>query len=237
MVWQGFLRSIAHTEKHKKFTVCGRSGHDYLYEDFATDYIDYTPSSSETNMWECKKWSFNYKKFGKYDIMITPQNLLGYKQEFVKYGEKGDHRYDIVIHARATDKCGTGYRNWNRKQWDKFVESFPNAKIVSIGTKADALRIDGTDDERDISLKALADVLRNSTVLVGPSSGPIHFGSLCGTPHVTWSPKETVSITSNKKRYEHDWNPFQTPVTFLEGSWNPDVDDVVGAVRKYYDNE
>lgn len=231
--WQGILRTIAHNEKYKKFIVCGRKGHDYLYRDFATGYVDYDPPSKETSMWTCEKWFWDYN--GKYDVIVKPDNYFGYDQDFIRYGERGDHQYDIVIHARSTDKCETSYRNWNRNCWNAFRRNFPNAKIVSIGTKADALGIDGTDDERDIPLSRLADLLKNSSVLVGPSSGPIHFGSLCGIPHVTWSPEETMSITSNKERYEQGWNPLKTPVTFLEGSWNPDVKDVVGAVRKYYD--
>jgi len=233
-VWQGILRTIASNEKYRKFVVCGRKGHDYLYKDFATEYINYDPPTAETNMWMCEKWSWNYN--GKYDVVIKPHNCLNYDQEFIKFGESGDHQYDIVIHARSTDKCGSAYRNWNRDNWDKFKESFPDANIASIGTMEGALSIGGTVDRRGIPLRELADVLANSTVLVGPSSGPIHFGSLCGLPHVTWSPKETTSITPNKERYERDWNPLKTPVTFLEGSWNPDVKDVVGAVRKYYGN-
>lgn len=232
--WQGILRTIANNEKYRKFIVCGRKGHEYLYADFATGYVNYDPPSKETNMWMCKKWSWDYN--GKYDIIVKPNNYLGYDQEIIKYGVKGEHCYDIVVHARSTEKCGSSYRNWNRNCWDAFVRGFPNAKIVSIGTKTDALGIDGTDDERDIPLSGLADLLKNSSVLVGPSSGPIHFGSLCGIPHVTWSPRDTMSITPNKERYEQGWNPLKTPVTFLEGSWNPSVDDVVGAVRKYYED-
>jgi ADP-heptose:LPS heptosyltransferase len=78
--------------------------------------------------------------------------------------------------------------------------------------------------------------MANSTVLVGPSSGPVHLASLCGLPHVTWSPKNATGIMSNKDRYERIWNPLKTPVTFIEGSWNPEVKEIVGAVRKYYDN-
>ena len=214
--------------------MCGRRGHDYLYEDFATEYINYDPPSTETNMWMCKKWSWNYN--GKYDVVIKPHNCLGYDQEFVKFGEKFGEKfgYDILIHARNTDKCESAYRNWSRDCWEEFRQSFPDAKIASVGTEEGALLIDGTDERRAISLKDLANLMANSTVLVGPSSGPIHLGSLCGLPHVTWSPKETVSITPNKERYEKHWNPLNTPVTFLEGSWNPDVNNVVGAVRKYY---
>lgn len=214
--------------------VCGRAGHEYLYEDFATEYINYDPPSVETNMWMCEGWSWNYN--GKYDITIKPDNYMGYDREFIKFGESGDPQYDIVIHARSTKKYNTGYRNWGRGSWDALTTRFPNTRIASIGTTDGALHIEGTDDKRDIFLKDLCNLMANSTVLVGPSSGPIHLSSLCGLPHVTWSPKNAVGIMSNKDRYERIWNPLKTPVTFIEGSWNPEVEDIVGAVRKYYDN-
>jgi len=232
--WQGVLRTIARNERYRKFTICGRKGHEYLYEDFATAYINYDPPSTETNMWMCEGWSYNYN--GKYDIIVKPDNYIGYDQEFFKFGESGDHQYDIVIHARSTDKLKTGYRNWNRNCWDAFRKEFPNAKIVSVGTTDGALHVEGTDDKRDISLKDLCNLMANSTVLLGPSSGPIHLGSLCGLSHVTWSPRNATGIMQNKDRYERIWNPLKTPVTFIEGSWNPEVKEIVGAVRKYYDN-
>jgi ADP-heptose:LPS heptosyltransferase len=186
-------------------------------------------------MWMCEGQSYKYN--GKYDITIKPDNYMGYDQEFIKLGESGVHRYNLVIHARNTGKCGTSYRNWDNEHWEEFLDKilaeFPWFSVACIGTKEGALRIRGINDERDLPLKDLCNLMTNSTVLVGPSSGPIHLGSLCGLPHVTWSPKETMSITPNKERYEKYWNPLKTPVTFLEGSWNPDVKDVVGAVRKY----
>lgn len=234
--WQGILRAVARDNKYKKFAVCGRKGHAYLYEDFATEYINYDPPSTETNMWMCEGASYNYN--GKYDVVIKPDNYLSQKQEFIRFGEKFGEKfgYDILIHARSTDKCKTGYRNWDRDKWDEFVTHFPSANIASVGTSDGALHIEGTDDKRDISLKDLSDLMANSTVLVGPSSGPIHLGSLCGLPHVTWSPKNASIVMSNKDRYERVWNPLDTPVTFVESGWNPEVNEIVGAVRKYYDN-
>lgn len=230
--WQGFLRFLAHQGKHDRFTVGCRSGHNYLYEDFATDFINYDPESKQTNMWMCDHWIYNYPE--GYDLVIKPQDCCKFKREFIKYGKKGKIGYDILIHARSTDKYNTGYRNWGNSQWDEFVNEYLDMTIASIGTHDDALHIDNTDDMRGLPLDQLCDLMADSNVLVGPSSGPIHLGSLCGIPHVTWSPVQRDGIMSNKERYETEWNPHDTPVTFLDIGWDPSVKAVVEAVRRYY---
>jgi hypothetical protein len=224
------LRFLAGQEKHEQFTVACRTDHNYLYEDFATDIVNYDPESEQTNMWMCEDWVFNYPK--GYDLIIKPQDCREFKQEFIKYGKKGKASYDILIHARSTDKYKTGYRNWSEKSWDEFVESYPDVSIASIGTRKGALHIDNTDDMRGLPLDKLCDLMVSSDVLVGPSSGPMHLGSLCGTPHVTWSPVDRDGVMSNKERYEEVWNPHDTPVTFLDIGWDPGVGAVISAVRK-----
>lgn len=230
--WQGFLRFLAHQEKHDRFTVGCRSGHNYLYEDFATDFVNYDPESKQTNMWMCEEWWHDDPE--GYDLIVRPQDCRMFKREFIKYGKKGKVGYDILIHARSTDKCNTGHRNWDKVQWDEFVNKYLDMTIASIGTHDDALHIDNTDDMRGLPLDKLCDLLADSNVLVGPSSGPIHLGSLCGIPHVTWSPVERDGIMSNKERYEKEWNPHNTPVTFLDIGWNPSVKAVVEATRRYH---
>ena len=234
--WQGFLRFLAMQEKHDKFTVCCRTGHDYLYQDIATDIVNYDPPSGETNMWMNNDWRYVWPE--GYDLVWKPDDCRDKKQAFVKFGRSLgiDNFPQITIHARSTDKVQTGYRNWSKEKWEKFVDLYPNASIISIGSVKDALHIKGTEDMRGVSLEKLANTLYSTKVLVGPSSGPMHFGSLCGTPHVTWSPKNTTAIMSNKKRYEETWNPHKTPVTFLELGWDPSVDEVALATKEYYEN-
>jgi hypothetical protein len=231
--WQGYLRMLSEVNEYDKFIVCGRKGHDFFYEDFATGYTGYRSSSEETSMWLCngRLADFDYRDYANYHI-IKPANYSGEAQRFVKWGLIGEHQYDIVIHARSTNKCDTNYRNWDREHWVEFVKAFTPIRAASIGTTEAALHIEGTDDKRDIPLRDLSDLMANSLVLVGPSSGPMHFGSLCGIPHVSWSTPHPLGLVSNKKRYEKTWNPFGTPVTFIEGSWHPDVTDVVRATKE-----
>ena len=84
---------------------------------------------------------------------------------------------------------------------------------------------DGTVDLRGAPLEAQCAALAAAQCAVGPSSGPIHLASLCGCPHVTWY---AISHAS-KIRYTGGWNPFQTPVRFLQGV--PDPATVLAAVR------
>ena len=94
-------------------------------------------------------------------------------------------------------------------------------RVACIGTKKSSGHIDGTDDLRDIPMDKLIGVLSNSRCCFGPSSGPMHLASLCGTPHVVWS------IMYNHIRYTKNWNPHNTPVLFLgEHEWHPEPEYV-----------
>jgi ADP-heptose:LPS heptosyltransferase len=112
---------------------------------------------------------------------------------------------------------------------------FANIKLASIGSKGAASCIPNTEDCRGIPLKELANLMRASRVVVSPSSGPAHFASLCGTPHIVWSDgKKWAMGLTNKARYKTEWNPFGTECTFIEHeTWQPDVQEVLEAVCRY----
>ncbi len=74
---------------------------------------------------------------------------------------------------------------------------------------------EGTADLRSKSLSEQCAALGVAMCAVGPSSGTMHLASLCGCPHVTWYTPRTHPRL--KGRYERDWNPFGTPVWFLDG--------------------
>jgi hypothetical protein len=78
----------------------------------------------------------------------------------------------------------------------------------------DNLYVEGTLDFRGVSLSRLCGALSQAKLVTGPSSGTIHLASLCGSPHVTWYGRPIVSM----HRYLTYWNPFETPVTFLNGN-------------------
>jgi len=71
--------------------------------------------------------------------------------------------------------------------------------------------------------------MASSYVMVGPSSGPIHFAALCGLPQVTWVGKPVGP--RGVRRYTQHWNPFKVPVRVLyDSKWNPSVDTVLDNV-------
>jgi len=74
---------------------------------------------------------------------------------------------------------------------------------------------EGTEDLRSMPLSKQCDALGGAMCAVGPSSGTIHLASLCGCPHVTWYIPPTHPRL--KERYSKGWNPFGTPVWFLDG--------------------
>lgn len=170
-----------------------------------------------------------------------------YAQEFVKFGDPrpvldrwpyGQNPRYMAIHARDTDKSTTGHVNWSRENWDALVKRFGGWDISSIGSKNGAMHIEGTDDLRGAKLENLAVFLSRSDVLVGPSSGPMHFGSLCCVPHVVWS-----AYDISKDVYRSSWNPFGTPYVLIEPKdggrewqfrrpWSPSVDEIETEIRK-----
>jgi hypothetical protein len=81
----------------------------------------------------------------------------------------------------------------------------------------DNLHVEGTIDFREVPLVELCGALSLAKLAIGPSSGTLHLASLCGTPHVSWYGRPVASMD----RYLSYWNPFGTPVTFLDGSYPP----------------
>jgi len=68
------------------------------------------------------------------------------------------------------------------------------------------------------------DNMAATRLVVGPSSGPMHLASLCGTPHLVWTDQIRYSAiqVNNRKRYETLWNPFCTPCWVLDTQgWAP----------------
>jgi len=151
-------------------------------------------------------------------------------QKFIKFGQAtATPQFDILCHARATKKHGHGDYNWPLPNWEQLISKLERYRIGSIGTEDGAYHIPGTADLRGLKLKALCDILASSRILVGPSSGPMHLGSLCGTPHIVWS-----GVKKSKSRYEIEWNPFCTPVRMLmKWGWQPGVADILEEIEKY----
>ena len=145
------------------------------------------------------------------------------KQLFVKYGDatRVEEPYSIIIHARA--KC-VDYMcdgdDYPEAKWLELLRQLVSAgftRIAAIGLPTASIAPAGVADLRGSSLQHTMDLMAAATVVVGPSSGPMHLASLCGTPHVVWATDRYQSAISkrNKDRYETYWHPLPTPVKVL----------------------
>lgn len=257
--WQGFLRWIVEQHELEDVVICGHDDTKVLYDDFCTTWISHNTYPTNPDCWTghmtIPQWWSGL--VGRDDIFFAPNtNHIYYtanwgrysedwsdsflRQSFIPYGTSGtDRGYDVLLHIRHTTKNNTGYRNWPIKKWLELKDKLLNLdlKVACIGTKDSSLWIEGTDNLRGISLEQLADIISSSSVIAGPSSGPLHFASLCKTPQVVWS------AMYNYNRYMYHWNPFHTPVWFIdEGcphkhkSWNPRVETVLSTIVKALNN-
>jgi len=72
-------------------------------------------------------------------------------------------------------------------------------------------------------------------VVIGPSSGTMHYASFCDAKMVGWGDKRKYTWRQNiRDRYEDIINPFGNPVTVLDDwEWNPPVEEILNAIANY----
>ncbi len=236
-----YLRRISH--KYDKIVIVCNEGEEYLCE-FATGF-EYMDKKGRSSGWLFKDKAIGMplkfkRAYPGYKIVTpTQKNCTTKKREYVKYGEfNEDLRYDIVLHSRSEAKYGRGNRNWPVARYSKLLKKLRLAhelSVCSIGTFAGAYHIPGTLDMRGADLEYLCNVMASSRLFVSVSSGPAHLSALCGCPYVSWSDREVQKWcgATNKQRHRKLWNPFNTPIKFIDSEgWLPKVDTVAKAVNK-----
>lgn len=159
----------------------------------------------------------DYRAADKYDL----------GDYFVRYGTPKDTGVEVVFHARGIQKAS--FKNYPIEKWNDIAAAFP--KAASVGTMND-LHIHGTEDRRGISLAGLMDLIASAQVVVGQSSGVMHLASLCGTRQVVWAEDNKTYFNEKlEQRYRETWNPFGTPVSWVNTpNWEPNTDDVIVAI-------
>jgi hypothetical protein len=247
---QFIARARAESNHYQNVVVACEPQYEYLYRDFATKFEFYDSPKGLRD-----RWLFNKKEplppkkiLEKYKgaklFYPTEDRCKRDQVEWFNYGIAPYHQFFncVLVHARNItpvryDKKVVGKsRNWPIQKWYDFVHSL-DCRIISIGDIKNSKWISGTKDIRGTSLEILCCTMNRSSVIVGESSGPLHLASLCGCPQVviTHNHKEkSLDGKTNRWRYEKGWNPFNTPCTVLdEDNWDPPVEKVVEAVRKY----
>lgn len=230
MRWQGICR---HAAKNYDGAIIGcEKQYSFLFKDFATEFKyfdDLNIKIKQRNMWMANGTTYPMDKAN----LLPSRNVCldsEYHQDFIKFGHYDyTMKYDILIHARRIETYNTGYRNWPVNNWIELSRRLYGLRIASIGSISGAWHVAGTDDWRGIELGVLADIMASSTVLLSPSSGPVHFASLCGLKHVVWSIEKDRGIYNNRERYEKLWNPFETECVFIP-TWQPTVEQVINAI-------
>jgi len=241
--WQGYIRALA--KKHDTTIVISRPNSKALYEDFADAFYEYTPPDELSDSFfmynvdikNCLKSAIknNHIELNKDTVLLLPRRIglppfTHYTEhvifgehiiqpEYICFGKEEKEKYDYIFHIRERELRQED--NWGVEKWKELKILLGNSKIGCIGTKKESGWIEGTDDLRDLEIKSLLSVLHNSACVFGPSSGPMHLASLCGTPHVVWSKKQ------NRVRYEENWNPLKSKILFMdEHQWHPPAEYV-----------
>jgi len=228
MSWQGYLRKLAPAFDER--IICAPTGHELLYADFSTSYVAYDHSGIR-DCWWTKKGTADHSEVNRQldrlgGVRVTPGFIPIDEQEFIKFGDtKRGEITDVVIHARGAFGTRPGH-HWPITAWNLVVEDLlrANLKVAAIGSKDGAMCPQGAVDWRGIPLGKLTDNLSATRLVVGPSSGPMHLASLCGTPHLVWTDRTWYSAikATNRQRYERIWNPLATPCRVMDhDGWNP----------------
>ena len=235
-------RARRYSTKFTETVVVCEKGMEYLFSDFSSkfEYVK-MPGRSERWLYEAKEPKVPSKIKSRhkdaYCFIPNRKTCMAGNRDFLLYKpeiEKGAY-WDIIIHARGESKYHSGNRNWPGKHWDDFVKNFPHLNIACIGSLTGSRHIPGTTDMRGIESRGLCNLIANAKVVVGPSSGPMHLASFCGTSHVVWTDSKTQKVIkgTNRKRYEKLWNPLGTPVAVIDKyGWRPPVKVVVETVKK-----
>lgn len=245
-VWSPWLRYQQDRLQLPMTVVCER-GKALLYEDFAeVEEIDHSVYLRDCQHALTPKGA----KIGKHDYENFVTEVAGGVQKCItpidlqvnwaggppapKFHIYKSYGVDIIdfecdrvsIHARSHQHAD---RNWSPARWGSLVSQLKSDgyDVMSIGSKDAALYIEGTTDERSVSLERLAELISLSDFVVGPSSGPLAFAMLCETRVVWWS-----AHVKNGPRFDSVWNPFGVKVTHVANNWNPHVEEVYDACLK-----
>lgn len=230
------------SRRYDRTVIVGKPGFQYLYEDFADEYVEHRVSGDK-DRWLCngqlQKMPDRFVRRFRPDKIWTPTRKICYnrQREYFKYGGGEAEKYDIIIHARAMTKYGQSNLNYSPKKYAKLVRHFSGKRIACIGSRKGAFAIDGAEDLRGVPMKQLSNVLGVGKVCVGTSSGPMHLASMCGCPHVVLTgPEKLKSLhwRTNKDRYVHLWNPFNAPCNVVQAvGWKPPLKKVIEAVEMF----
>ena len=200
--FQAYIRK--QSESFDRTYVSCRESMKFLYKDFADQFVPVNEPPilchNHITMGHCMR------------SVARGVGNFAYEQKYIPYGAETDG-FDIIIHAR--NKPGKMSINLDESFYESLWQNLSEEYSVAfVGTREQSLCPPKAADLRGIPLSNLADIMYSSSLIVGQSSGPIHFSSLCRTPHLTWGGYRLRTYA----RYSHHWNPFKTPCFMLEST-------------------
>lgn len=230
MSWQGYVRKLA--RDYDEVIVCSDDGNDALYTDCAHTYIPHRLRG----MRDCW-WMRTSDQAGMLDVMhhlkslggdrLLPSRFIPIKhQKFISYGDRQLMPHiDVLVHARKPIGRWPG-RSWPQRNWDALARRLlsQGLRMAAIGTEA--FLPEGVMDFRHLRLSETMNLISASTMIAGPSSGPMPLASLCLTPQLVWSDGKRYSSIGcdNRRRFESVWNPFGTSCRVLDAyGWQPPI--------------
>ena len=259
LMWLGGCRYRAQHGNYDKVVVIGPKGWGILVADFADEYVahpwavsvlvGHTARRGMPTKEQIADFIHESVPTGEIDLFPpvdthpveshpgnTFREPIGKKVAYVKYGTpRAELQGSIVLHARWRQDWGQG-RNWPPEKWADLIGKFkladPSQRIVCIGSREGAMLVNGCEDKRGVPVAELCDILRSATLVVGPSSGPMHLASLCDAPHVTWVGYSGTKRNVLVERYTKEWRPHGTPVACIEHEeWRPDANTVYACCK------
>ncbi len=225
--WNPVVRSLA--KRYDRVVVASHAASEYLYE-FADEFIPL-----EAEGWSvCSGRLQGTPPVVSADHYLRPEKVLRgvgalldgeYKRQWRRLAAPRSPAADILCAFRPPKKHiskpqANKSKSYPLEMCESLVGMFMSSGLsVACYGGRDNWWFDGTIDLRGRPLMEQCGALGGAMCAVGPSSGTMHLASLCGCPHVTWYTPQTHPRL--RKRYETNWNPFATPVWFLDGKPPP----------------
>ncbi len=244
MSWQGFVRKLSRA--YRRTEVCCPEGHEALYADFAHAVHPHRLRGvAECNALHAIQ---NPEELARIAALVPPDcdhlRPLGYqpfaRQEIIRFGRRAaPPSIDVLFHARG--RAFGADRNWSAANWETLLPRLQSKgyRLGALGLRNATLSPGGAwSDFRDRPLSETLDLIASARLVIGPSSGPMHLASLCGTPHVVWTDRGRYARGhTNRDKYEWWWNPLRTRVAVLdEQGFQPSPVAVETAVLSLLEN-
>lgn len=234
--------------------VMARDGRESLYRDFADRFIrfdGYEHLTEGNRLLSCdagkeailqldslcslvQKAASPNAKIVSHSGRIARFGLLP-DRSFIRYvGCRPADVFDVVIHLRCLRRTpGTIWRDSDVESYNAVVDwceesGFSTATVGKTAVEP-SFPIRGADLLNKTSIADLISLFSAARAVVGVTSGPMHLAAMVGTPHVVWGGGLDRG-NSIAARYRFDWNPFRTPVRFVDRGRRVDPSAIVAAL-------